>query len=1012
MKKSIFALFVALLVVGGMPGLGFAHVVTSPTAGETLTMGASYNIQWTPIVGTTNVVIHYSVDGGTTWVNASGSTPDDGSYTWTVPFVASTNCKILITDADGYPGGTATGAFTIVDDGTNRLILTAPNGGEQWVAGKSYNITWLSTGSTGDVKIEYSINNGTAWTSISNSATNNGTYSWTVPATTSTQCLVRISEASDSDPTDNSNGAFAIVTADTAVLNLTYPNGGVGLGAEGLKGGANTTITWNTNGAIYNVKFEYSSDNGSSWNLIGTAVNSGSYSWKVPNLATSQCKVRISDSLDSNPTDSSSATFFVFPNPGVTDKITVTSPNGGETFIRGNSHNVTWTSEGAIGNVKIEYTTNNGSSWNVAKASTSNSGTYSWPVPSTTSTQCKVRVTRAEETSVSDSSDAIFTISDPVPTITIQSPVGGESWQIGTVKTITWSSYGGVGDVKIEYSTNNKSKWTTITAATSNDGSYSWTVPDISSTTCFIRISEASDGSPTTTNTTAFAISVSGSEPTISINRTSLLFCASRATTAVTPAQTILVRNSGGGTMNWEAYSPNDWIRLVGAYGSGEGAVTVTVLPTFLESGTYSGIITFSSEEATNSPVTIVVTLTVYPPLVDAEPFGSFETPTNDAIVRSSIPVTGWALDDVGIERVIIKRDRIAGEGSGEAYIGDAVLVEGARPDVELVFPGYPLNYRAGWGYMLLTNMLPNSGNGSFTLHAYAQDGSGHEVLLGSKTIVCDNINAVKPFGAIDTPIQGGTASGDSFRNQGWVLTPLPNTIPTSGSTIEAFIDGVSIGHLNYNIYRADIHTLFPNYNNSLGSLAFLDFDTTQFESGVHTIQWTATDGGGNTDGIGSRYFVIQQNAGYPRGLANRTNQLENGTPNIKHTPSTEQLEQMPLEEHTTVQVKTGYGNKLDNNQHRTDKDGTLCVTIPEMERLVLDLEMSRGCIVTGYQQVGKELRHLPIGSTIDSQRGIFYWQPGAGFLGDFQMVFVFTDTLGNSTKKSVQVSIQPKSNY
>jgi hypothetical protein len=159
---------------------------------------------------------------------------------------------------------------------------------------------------------------------------------------------------------------------------------------------------------------------------------------------------------------------------------------------------------------------------------------------------------------------------------------------------------------------------------------------------------------------------------------------------------------------------------------------------------------------------------------------------------------------------------------------------------------------------MLLTNFLPNGGNGTFTLTAVAEDGVGNEVILGTKTIICDNANAVKPFGAIDTPTQGGTASGSSFINWGWVLTPQPNSIPIDGSTINVYVDGVNLGHPVYNIYRQDIATLFPGYANSNGAVGYFYLDTTSYENGVHTIQWTATDNDGNTDGIGSRYFTIQ----------------------------------------------------------------------------------------------------------------------------------------------------------
>ncbi len=1002
MKKAIFVLYLLALVWVVFPVLGWASTVTSPTTGDTLTMGTTYNIQWTTTVGTTNVVINYSLDGGVTWLNVADPTPDDGSYSWTVPYTTSTNCKILITDEDGYPGGTPSGTFSIVDDGTSRLILTSPNGGEMWVAGKTYNITWLSTGTTGNVKIDYSSNNGTAWTAITASVTNNGSYAWTVPTTESTQCLVRISEASDSDPTDNSNANFSIVSATTPVLNLIYPNGG-----EGLYGGANASITWNSNGTIYNVKFEYSTDNGSSWNHIATSDNSGSYTWKVPNTPATQCKFRISDSLDGNPIDSSSSSFFIITNPTATPKITLTSPNGGEVFTAGNSHNVTWTSDGAIGNLKVEYSTNNGSSWTLAKSATKNTGTYAWPVPNTPSAQCKVKLTRAEETSISDASDAAFTIGEPVPSIAIQSPVGGETWQMGTTQTITWSSYGGIGDVKIQYSTDNKSSWVTIVSATANDGNYSWLVPAKPSVSCFIKISEASDGVPSATGPLAFSIVTESVEPLISLNRTELFFSAVKSSIAVTPAQTILVDNGGGGTLDWSAVATGDWLRLVGAHGTQTGTVTVSALPTGLAPGTYIEAVVFSSEDVTIPTTSVLVTLTVYPALGDAVPFGNFETPLSGATLMSSVPVTGWALDDVGIEKVLIKRDAVAGEGSGEVFVGEAVLVEGARPDVELAYPGYPMNYKAGWGYMMLTNMLPNGGNGSYTFHVYAVDGVGHEVLLGSKTVICDNINAVKPFGAIDTPAQGGMASRNNYRNQGWVLTPMPNYIPTNGTTLEAFIDGKSIGHLTYNIYRADIAGFFPGYANSNASLAFVDFNTTAFESGVHTIHWMARDSAGNTDGIGSRYFVIQQNAGYRRQNSTLSNRNMSGL-NL----SALHVEELPLDCYTPVRMKTGYGKGTASSVLRADENGVLRVTISEMERLVLALDLQPGSYLTGFLKVGEQWRPLPIGSSFDNQKGVFYWQPGVGFIGDYPLVLVSTDAQGNSTKRTVLVTIQPKSQY
>ena len=76
--------------------------------------------------------------------------------------------------------------------------------------------------------------------------------------------------------------------------------------------------------------------------------------------------------------------------------------------------------------------------------------------------------------------------------------------------------------------------------------------------------------------------------------------------------------------------------------------------------------------------------------------------------------------------------------------------------------------------------------------------------------------------------------------------------------TIKVYVDGKYLGDPIYNIYRTDISELFPGYANSNGACGYFDFDTTVYENGVHTLYWTATDNAGNSDGIGSRYFTIQ----------------------------------------------------------------------------------------------------------------------------------------------------------
>ena len=189
-------------------------------------------------------------------------------------------------------------------------------------------------------------------------------------------------------------------------------------------------------------------------------------------------------------------------------------------------------------------------------------------------------------------------------------------------------------------------------------------------------------------------------------------------------------------------------------------------------------------------------------------PFGVFDTPAPGASVAGTVLVTGWALSGVGVTRVALYRDPIGAE-TERIWIGDARFVEGTRPDVAAAFPGYPQNTRAGWGLAVLTNLLPNGGNGPITFHAYAYDANNNVTLLGSRTVTGTNQSSVLPFGTLDTPGQGGTVSG-TLTIFGWALTPGPNIIPTDGSTIQVIVDGVVVGQPTYNQCRGSNGTNFP----------------------------------------------------------------------------------------------------------------------------------------------------------------------------------------------------------
>ncbi|UCH92995.1 MAG: hypothetical protein JSV88_22265 [Candidatus Aminicenantes bacterium] len=588
---------------------------------------------------------------------------------------------------------------------------------------------------------------------------------------------------------------------------------------------------------------------------------------------------------------------------------------------------------------------------------------------------------------------------DPVPgvdpvvfetkTITVTSPNSGKNWQVNSSQTITWTSTGEVGDVKIQFSDDNGCNWSSITPSTANDGFFPWTVPDTVSNKCLIRVSET-DGVPAGTSGMFSIIFIPSPPPEIALNRTQLYFGAT-TTSIVTGSQSVLIENNGGGTLKWEASSIASWLIITPPEGTGTGVISVSVTPSELAVGNHTGTITITDPNASNSPQEVAVNLTVKSPLQDQPPFGDFSTPLDNSTVSSSIPVTGWVLDDIEVESVKIYRKE-----KDLIYIGDAVFVEGARPDVKNAYPDYPMNYRAGWGYMMLTNFLPNGGNGPFKIHAVATDADGHQVTLGTKSITCDNANAIKPFGSIDTPTPGGTATGSNYINWGWVLTPKPNCIPTDGSTINVYVDGVNLGHPTYNIYRSDIALLFPGYCNSNGAAGYFSLDTTAFENGVHTIQWTARDNAGNTDGIGSRYFTIQNTGSSSGQLAHPQNFKFNS----------QQISSIPIDYNSPLRFRRSY-DKTDNMKaiSQTDK-GISLLKIKELERIELLLVENEN-FVNGFLFSGNLLLPLPIGSTL--RNASFCWIPGPGFLGDYRFLFVVKGKDGAFSKREVVIRIEPR---
>jgi hypothetical protein len=207
-------------------------------------------------------------------------------------------------------------------------------------------------------------------------------------------------------------------------------------------------------------------------------------------------------------------------------------------------------------------------------------------------------------------------------------------------------------------------------------------------------------------------------------------------------------------------------------------------------------------------------------------------------------------------------------------------------------------------------------------------------------------------------------------------------------------VNGVSKGHPVYNLYRSDIAGLFPGYANSNGAVGYLKLDTTGLTDGVHTIQWVVTDNQNHTDGIGSRYFSVQNS---------RISDPGTKTSQSRHLSL---LNNLPADKNPNITVLKGHKEILDSSPKQKNTNG-IEITIKELERVGIqfptELTVKKGFIVAG-----ERLLRLPVGSTLDLLNNRFLWSPGPGYVKQYRLAFIMQHTSGQLFKQFVTVTILP----
>ena len=163
--------------------------------------------------------------GNQIWLNTFGGAENDVGYSLDI---TADSMFIIVGRTESFGAG-GFDVYLIKADDTppvSEINVIYPNGGEIWIQGLTEEIIWSSQ-NISDVKIELSIDNGINWNTIISSTPSDGSFLWDVNSPlNSNECLIKISDVTDSSIYDFSDSIFTIesFTQTGELVSLTIGN--------------------------------------------------------------------------------------------------------------------------------------------------------------------------------------------------------------------------------------------------------------------------------------------------------------------------------------------------------------------------------------------------------------------------------------------------------------------------------------------------------------------------------------------------------------------------------------------------------------------------------------------------------------------------------------------------------------------------------------------------------------------------------------------------------------------